>query len=268
MFALLRHTAPMNSPPCPFIRPRKHSPVQVIPYSNFRGVAFTLVGAGATRGSPEAVLESSAGISSSGCSHSPSAALSGSSKMIAPSRRIRINRFLPSPRVFGSQQNASPFCDHLRCRVCARRIRNLPAGADNRLVAGSSPALTPSSPSPRNTLDFPRFGAGVIGPFAVSAGNEDRAEADLGPSSLTAAMRNCTRGRRFPPQDLVPPRCSRNLPFPAVTDPEAPPLRTERHVPNSIATMRRRLIVALATTLPRCPCCAAPIGRRSGQKNL
>ena len=49
-------------------------------------------------------------------------------------------------------------------------------------------------------------------------------------------------GRRFPPQDLVPPRCSKNLPFPTVTDPEAPPLRPERHVPNSIATMRRRLI--------------------------
>src|SRR5216684_8146975 len=42
----------------------------------------------------------------------------------------------------GSQQNASPFCDHLRCRVCARRIRNLPAGADNGLVAGSSPSLS------------------------------------------------------------------------------------------------------------------------------
>jgi hypothetical protein len=38
-----------------------------------------------------------------------------------------------------SQQNASPFWEHLRCGVCARRIRNLPAGADNGLVAGSSP---------------------------------------------------------------------------------------------------------------------------------
>jgi len=26
------------------------------------------------------------------------------------------------------------------------------------------------------------------------------------------------------------------LPFPTVADPEAPPLRTERHIPNSIAT--------------------------------
>ena len=37
----------------------------------------------------------------------------------------------------------------------------------------------------------------------------------------------------------------------------ADPTRT--NVLNSIATMRRRLIVALARTLPRCPCCNAPI---------
>ena len=30
--------------------------------------------------------------------------------------------------------------------------------------------------------------------------------------------------------------------FPPITDPEAPPIRTERHIPNSIATLRRRLI--------------------------
>jgi SRSO17 transposase len=65
-------------------------------------------------------------------------------------------------------------------------------------------------------------------------------------------------GRRFPPQDLVPPRRSRKLPFPKVTDPEEPPLRPERHVPNSIATMRRRLAAALAERLPRCPCCGRP----------
>jgi hypothetical protein len=37
------------------------------------------------------------------------------------------------------------------------------------------------------------------------------------------------------------------------TDPEAPPIRPERHIPNSIATLRGRIIVALARTLPRCP---------------
>ena len=63
----------------------------------------------------------------------------------------------------------------------------------------------------------------------------------------------------IPPQDHVSPRRSRDLPFPTVTDPEAPPIRPERHIPNSIATIRRRLIVALARTLPRCPCCNTPI---------
>jgi len=50
------------------------------------------------------------------------------------------------------------------------------------------------------------------------------------------------------------------LPYAKVTSPEDPPLRPERHVPNSIATMRRRLVAALATTLSRCPCCAARNG--------
>ncbi|HUZ11472.1 MAG TPA: hypothetical protein VMU93_01305, partial [Caulobacteraceae bacterium] len=61
-------------------------------------------------------------------------------------------------------------------------------------------------------------------------------------------------GRRFPPQDLVPPGEARKLAYPKVTDPAAPPIRPERHIPDSIATMRRRLIVALVKRLPRCPC--------------
>ena len=68
----------------------------------------------------------------------------------------------------------------------------------------------------------------------------------------------------------IPPsegRCEILLPQPALPagcDPEAPPLRPERHVPNSIASMRRRLIVGIARALPRCPCCATPSpgGRR------
>src|SRR5215218_3629190 len=51
---------------------------------------------------------------------------------------------------------------------------------------------------------------------------------------------------------------SRRLAFPKIAHPEAPPVRPERHVVNSIATMRRHLIVALAATLTRCPCCNAP----------
>jgi hypothetical protein len=48
------------------------------------------------------------------------------------------------------------------------------------------------------------------------------------------------KGRRFPPpQHLVAPGGSRNLPFPPVTNPAAAPLRPQRHVPNSIATVHR-----------------------------
>jgi hypothetical protein len=37
-----------------------------------------------------------------------------------------------------------------------------------------------------------------------------------------------------------------HLPLPAVTDPEVLPMRPQRHVLNSIATVRRHLTVALA----------------------
>jgi hypothetical protein len=59
----------------------------------------------------------------------------------------------------------------------------------------------------------------------------------------------------LPPQDQLPSRRSRICNSRRVPDPGAPPIRPERHIPNSIATGRRRLIVALARTLPRCPCC-------------
>jgi hypothetical protein len=72
----------------------------------------------------------------------------------------------------------------------------------------------------------------------------------------------------IPPQHLVPPRCSRRLAFPKVTDPEDPPLRPERHIPNSIATMRRRLVLVLVKHLRRCPCCAAPSRNLAKYKTL
>jgi hypothetical protein len=51
------------------------------------------------------------------------------------------------------------------------------------------------------------------------------------------------------------PGAARNLPFPPVTDPEALPLRSQRHMPNSIATLRIRLARTLLHALPRCPYC-------------
>ena len=67
----------------------------------------------------------------------------------------------------------------------------------------------------------------------------------------------------IPPQKQPAPSCSRKLQFPKLIDRGDPPLRPERHVPNSIATVRRRLNAALVSTLSRCPCCIRPISRRS-----
>lgn len=39
------------------------------------------------------------------------------------------------------------------------------------------------------------------------------------------------------------------------TNPEALPVRTERHNPQSIATLRRQIATPLTRYLPRCPCC-------------
>jgi hypothetical protein len=58
------------------------------------------------------------------------------------------------------------------------------------------------------------------------------------------------KARQFPSR-LVAPRGSRRVPYPTIIDPEDPPLGPERHIPNSIATMRMRLIKR-ARNLPRC----------------
>jgi len=63
-------------------------------------------------------------------------------------------------------------------------------------------------------------------------------------------------GRLSPsPQETLQPGSSRSLPFPKVGADGAPPARPERHVPNSITTLRLRLALALAAFMPRCPCC-------------
>ena len=59
----------------------------------------------------------------------------------------------------------------------------------------------------------------------------------------------------IPPQDLPAPGEARNRPFPPVIDPEDLPLRSQRHMPNSIATLRIRLARTLVHVLPQCPCC-------------
>jgi SRSO17 transposase len=66
--------------------------------------------------------------------------------------------------------------------------------------------------------------------------------------------------RLFPPQATrrQSKRPTSRFTYPAcdpTTRPEALPIRTERHNPQSITTLRRQIATHLARSLPRCPCC-------------
>ena len=75
-------------------------------------------------------------------------------------------------------------------------------------------------------------------------------------------------------RETIPPSGTRSielfkkLQFPKLTARGGPPLRPERHVPNSIATIRRRLSAALVAMLSRCPCCVATISAQSRRQNF
>ena len=64
------------------------------------------------------------------------------------------------------------------------------------------------------------------------------------------------RNATIPPSGPRPAAQRQALAIPEGCRPQAPPIRPERHIPNSIATLRRRLTVAIARNLARCPCCA------------
>ncbi len=75
-------------------------------------------------------------------------------------------------------------------------------------------------------------------------------------------------------RDTIPPsgpRAVPSFPKPAVPDgyrPRGAPIRPERHIPDSIPTLRRRLTVALARKLDQCPCCNAPRSRTNLHRSL
>ena len=69
-------------------------------------------------------------------------------------------------------------------------------------------------------------------------------------------------------RETIPPSGPRSAtaikksPFPVVIDPEAPPIRPQRHVPNSIATIRLELAAAIAHRLLQCPHCKRRMPQR------
>ena len=67
-------------------------------------------------------------------------------------------------------------------------------------------------------------------------------------------------------RETIPPKpCSIALfaaaALPKDYRPRGAAVAPERHISNSIATMRRQLAIALARTLSRCPCCCIPISQ-------
>ena len=65
-----------------------------------------------------------------------------------------------------------------------------------------------------------------------------------------------------PPQ-ASKPQSSKRLAYPTVIDPADPPIRPERHVVSSIASIRTRLARTLVRRLFRCPCCQRKIQRQT-----
>src|SRR5262245_3884486 len=84
------------------------------------------------------------------------------------------------------------------------------------------------------------------------------------PYALPRMLSWWPKGPFFPPHKRVAARSSKCLPFPEITSRGALPIRTQRHIPDSIATLRLEIAAYLAAKLERCPCCAQP---RSNRKN-
>jgi len=82
-------------------------------------------------------------------------------------------------------------------------------------------------------------------------------------ATLCIAAYGCLISKReaIPPQDYATAFASKTLAFPLVVDRADPPIRPERHVTNSITSVRVTIARAIARTLPRCPCCQRIPGR-------
>lgn len=91
--------------------------------------------------------------------------------------------------------------------------------------------------------------------WAITRDEDGAASTTMPASASPPTDSSSPSAGRLPPRLRLPPKAARRLAFPVVDDPAAPPARPERHVPTSIATLRRRLTLALVQRLSRCPCC-------------
>ena len=150
-------------------------------------------------------------------------------------------------RAVGAGHRAAPATTqgNTGCRICPHRsvcANWLPSPN----YAGASSAITKSS-SRNSGWDISKAGTGA-------------AFTTMPPWRSPPTDSWCRSGAYFPPP--ATPRCSKletyGFPYPVCPQhsrPEALPVRTERHNPHSIATLRRLIATHLARSLPRCPCC-------------
>ena len=97
-----------------------------------------------------------------------------------------------------------------------RELKQGSASVTTRAAAGAASTTTPASPSPPTASSWPSAAFSPLSPASPAAG-------------------------------------SRHLRYPKASG-RAVPARPERHVPHSIATIRRRPTAGLVRVLPRCPC--------------
>jgi hypothetical protein len=142
------------------------------------------------------------------------------------------------------------------------KCRPASAGASNRAVGpASNPFSSGLLPS----------GIGMVKPTIQQA--RDRAEVLVFHHHATMCI--AAYGFLISEREMIPPlRTSSHHAVPDGCDTQPlstqgiPPLRPERHIANSIATTRVRLINALIKTFPRCPCCGANAVKHRRRKLL
>ena len=139
---------------------------------------------------------------------------------------------------------------------------NGPKARASPLVIGSRPCL--GKPHSRGWSISPNYASGLS---ATTKNSNKRSAWDITKGASGEAFiitRRCALpptpswlpSAAFSPQEKLEANLdSHKLEFPEVNDLDQAPVRTERHNPTSIATLRKELVVALVRRLPRCPYC-------------
>ena len=167
-----------------------------------------------------------------------------------------IQRELCETRRYAELLSSARACPHIvfqRFRLCKTPMRK-PSFCGDFCEEARRHNITSKHATRQTTCAYRRYAEAIfLMPVFCSSQPHRPASPPMAFCSANAAL--------FPPQANAAPFFSKNLPFPPVTDPAALPIRPERHVRNSITSIRVAIARAIACTLPRCPCCQRHIRR-------